>query len=207
MSIPELYDYRWHKPESITDAWEIVRMTIWAGPTLVCLKLCDANWAARIHRPPDLQQLARRARGLQVIEAPVPLPVRRKRALTHPLPDAAQGILSNVRRYRQKTDDQETSLFLTKLPLEVRQIVYENVLAGGGEGANNAVHILRKHGRLGHWRCRVQDGLNLCDLKGARCVAGWLTYKAKVWNADKAGRVDLITDGGLLPLLRTCRRM
>jgi hypothetical protein len=38
-------------------------------------------------------------------------------------------------------------------------------------------------------------------------VEGWLSYKAKVWNADKAGRLDLMTDDGLLPLLLACRLM
>jgi len=51
----------------------------------------------------------------------------------------------------------------------------------------------------------MQDGLDLCDSKGRRCVEGWLSYKTKVWHMDKTGRIDLITDDGLVPLLRTCR--
>jgi hypothetical protein len=84
-------------------------------------------------------------------------------------------------------------------------IIYEEVLAGGDR---RLVHILRKHRRLGHWRCRIQDGddvWGLCESQQGRCVEGWLSYKEKMWRWDKAGRLILGTDSGIIPLLLTCR--
>jgi len=93
-------------------------------------------------------------------------------------------------------------LFLERLPIELRELVYEEVLAGGGR---KLVHILRKRGRLGHWRCRLQDGKDVCGEQTQKCVEGWLEYKRKLWHWDKQGRVDLRTDGGMVNLLLTCR--
>jgi hypothetical protein len=199
--------FEWRKPDSIPQAWDMVRMVLCLGPVIWVLQMYDDHWAPKFRRPPDIHELARRARGESPLDAPVPLPRNRKRALTNPLPalESINSMSYSIRRSRQRTDDQAMSSFLTKLPFEIRQIIYEEVLADGGDGS--VVHILRKHGRLGHWRCRIQDGLELCDSKGRRCVEGWLSYKAKVWHADKAGRLDLITDDGLVPLLRTCRLM
>ena len=183
-------------------------MAFCLGPVIWCLKMYDDHWASKFRSPPNIHELARRARGESPLDAPVPLSRKRKRALTNPLPDIEliQSIPDSVRRSRQRNDDQKTCLFLTKLPFEIRQLIYEEVLAGGG---GSVVHIFRKHSRLGHWRCRIQtgDGVGLCDSKGQRCLEGWLSYKARVWSADRAGRIDIITDGGLLPLLRTCRIM
>lgn len=201
--------FEWRKPTSFLDAWDMVRIVLCLGPVIWILKAYDDHWAPKFRRPPDIHELARRARGESPLDAPVPLPRHRKRALTHPLPalESIQSMSYSIRRSRQRSDDQSTSSFLMKLPLEIRQIIYEEVLADGAHGS--VVHILRKHGRLGHWRCRVpvESGLELCDSQGRRCVEGWLSYKAKVWHADRAGRLDLITDDGLLPLLRTCRLM
>ena len=130
---------------------------------------------------------------------------RRKRALAHPLPplEASQSMSFTIRRSRQRTDPQNMSSFLTKLPFELRQMIYEEVLAGG-DGCE-VVHILRKQGRLGHWRCRImKHGLELCDAKGRRCVEGWLSYKTKVWHLDRSGMLDIITDDGIV---RCCERV
>lgn len=201
--------FEWRKPTSVLDALDIVKSVLCLGPVIWVLQMYDDHWAPKFRRPPDIHELARRARGESPLDAPVPLPRHRKRALTNPLPalESIQSMSYSIRRSRQRTDEQATCSFLTRLPLEIRQIIYEEVLADGAKGG--VVHILRKHGRLGHWRCRVQvrSGVELCDSNGRRCVEGWLSYKAKVWHADRAGRLDLITDDGLLPLLRTCRLM
>lgn len=185
-----------------TRVWEAARTTVCLNPVIWCLRVYDDNFASKVRRTPDVHDLARRARGEPALH---PLPRRRKRALTAPLPplEPTQSMSYTIRRSRQRTDPQAMSSFLTKLPFEIRQMIYEQVLAGG-DGCE-VVHILRKQGRLGHWRCRMQHGLELCDAKGRRCVEGWLSYKTKVWHLDRSGRVDLITDDGLVPLLRTCR--
>ena len=184
--------------------WEAARTAVCLNPVIWCLRIYDDNIASKIRRPPDVHKLARRARGEPALH---PLPRKRKRALTDPLPplEPGQSMAYSIRRSRQRIDTQDASPLLTKLPFEIRQMIYEQVLAGG-DGCE-VVHVLRKQGRLGHWRCRMQHGLELCDAKGRRCVEGWLSYKTKVWHLDRSGRLDLITDDGLVPLLRTCRFM
>jgi hypothetical protein len=193
----------WRKPEALSQASDMLRMTVCLRPIIWCLRLYDDHIACKLRRPPDMRELAGRACEEPAMD---PLPRRRKRALTDPLPalEPSQGMAYSIRRSRQRTDCQTMSSFLTKLPFEIREMIYEQVLAGGD---GSVVHILRKQGRLGHWRCRMQDGLELCDSKGRRCIEGWLSYKTKVWHLDRSGRLDLITDDGLVPLLRTCRLM
>lgn len=171
------------------------------APLIWCFKVYDKHFESRLQRAPD--ELARIVKG----EPPLaPLPKLRKRSLTHPLPpiESIQKLSSSIRRSRQITQNQEASFFLTKLPYELRLLIYGEVLAGGSE---NLVHLLRKYDRLGHWRCRMQDSEELCDAKGERCVEGWLKYKRNVWHMDKIGRIDLITDGRVIDLLCTCRVM
>jgi len=197
--------YHLRRPQSLSEAWEMARIAVCLGPVICCLKIYDLYWTSKTRRPPYLHGLARRATGAAPLDSALPLAPRRKRTLTGPLPslESMHGMSDSIRRARQKTADQSMSPFLGKLPFELRQIIYEEVLAGGDDG--RVVHIIRKHKRLGHWRCRIQDGLKLCETQSLRCISGWLAYKARVWTADKAGRLELRTDDGLLPLLRTCR--
>lgn len=199
---------RWRKPHALEQLCQLLRAYLLMRPVIWFLRMYDDHWAAKFRRKPDIHELARRARGENPFDAPVPLPRKRKRALTSPLPaiemtqDLSYSIRYSIRRSRQRTDDQTQSAFLMMLPLEIRQIIYEEILACGDR---KLVHILRKHGKLGHWRCRMQNGLEVCDTQVQRCVEGWLEYKRKLWHWDKQGRVDLRTDRGLLSLLLTCR--
>jgi hypothetical protein len=77
---------------------------------------------------------------------PCPLPQPRPRALTLPLANVARlAIPSNTEEnsevFRQ-AQAQTLSLFLTKLPLEVRLLVYNNVLCW------DTLHIVHLDGRL-----------------------------------------------------------
>jgi hypothetical protein len=201
---------RWRKPnsKSLEKLCELLRAYLFLRPVIWFLQLYDDHWANRFRRKPDLAELARRARGENPLHAPVPLPRKRKRALTDPLPaievsrDLSYSVRYSIRRARQRTEEQVECLFLQRLPIELRNLVYEEVLAGGGR---RLVHILRKRGRLGHWRCRIQGGEGGCGEQNTKCVEGWLEYKRKLWHWDKQGRVDLRTDGGMLNLLLTCR--
>lgn len=182
-------------------------MVCYIGPVIWSLKLYDKHWASKFRHQPDIHELARRARGESPRDAPIPLPRIRKRTLTNPLPpiESLQSMSHSIRRSRQRTDDQAACAFLMRLPFEIRQDIYEDILAGGDA---RLVHILRKHGTLGHWRCRIQDGgPEICDSEGLRCVEGWLSFKVRLWHLDREGMVDLKTDSGLLPLLLTCRAM
>jgi hypothetical protein len=205
MSDMQLYELR--KPESLRQAWGAAKLVFFLRPVIWVLQIYDDHWTSTFRGKPGIQEFARRARGDSPFDAPIPLPSIRKRALTIPLPliNSSHSISYNIRRSRQRTDNQTISLFLTKLPFDIRLIIYEEVLAGGDR---RLVHILKKHRRLGHWRCRIQDGddvWDLCESQQGRCVEGWLSYKEKMWRWDKAGRLILGTDGGIIPLLLTCR--
>jgi hypothetical protein len=201
---------RWRKPNSKTleKLCELLRAYLFLRPVIWFLQLYDDHWAHRFRLEPDIHSLTRLARRENSLHPPAPLPRKRKRALTNPLPpiemsqDLSYSVRYNIRRARQHTEEQESCLFLVRLPIELRELVYEEVLAGGGR---KLVHILRKRRRLGHWRCRIQDGKERCSEQNQKCVEGWLEYKRKLWYWDKQGRLDLRTDGGLLSLVLTCR--
>lgn len=73
-----------------------------------------------------------------------PLPRTRKRALTLPLPES-----SRRGRKPQKTHNQSQSLFLHRLPYDIRRQIYEYVLA-----PPEFLHIVDTYsGRLGSIRC------------------------------------------------------
>lgn len=200
--------YRWSTLEEyVSYVWSLLRRIFFEKPAVWALNLYDRHWSSRFRRIPDVHEMARRGiiGGESLLDAPVALPKTRKRALTHPLPPMeSRSMPFNLRRSRQRTHEQAQSPFLTKLPIEIREMIYEEILGGGDR---RLVHVLRKDRRLGHWRCRLQDGEEVCDEQDRRCVEGWLSYKSKVWHLDRNGMLDLVTDGGLLPLLLTCRAM
>ncbi|KAH7317921.1 hypothetical protein BKA65DRAFT_557333 [Rhexocercosporidium sp. MPI-PUGE-AT-0058] len=198
--------YRWSNLEEyVAYGWSLLRRIFFERPAVWVLNLYDRHWPSSFRRIPDVHEMARRGiiGGESLLDAPVALPKTRKRALTHPLPPMeSRSMPFNLRRSRQRTHEQVQSPFLAKLPIEIREMIYEEILGGGDR---RLVHILRKDRRLGHWRCRLQDGEEVCDQQDRRCVEGWLSYKSKVWHLDRNGLLDLVTDGGLLPLLMTCR--
>ena len=123
---------------------------------------------------------------------PLPLPVQRKRALTLPIPPDADN-KNLFGRPRQKTYDQSQSALFSKLPGEVRTMIYKEVLCGPVP----IVHIVTKRKRkLGHVRCR---GLKDHDVDESSD-----SYIHTVGSP----RPDIRKrDGNLLPLLQSCRRM
>jgi hypothetical protein len=74
----------------------------------------------------------------------------RRRALTLPLLE--EGSELGPSDFKQKTVDQIGSELCTKLPFEVRGLIFELVIAGD----SNVVHVFKKSKRMGHWRCRRQ---------------------------------------------------
>jgi hypothetical protein len=74
----------------------------------------------------------------------------RRRALTLPLPEKGSG--DALWNFQQTTVRQTNSGLCTKLPYEVRSLIFELVVAG----ESNVVHVYKKSKRMGHWRCRRQ---------------------------------------------------
>lgn len=195
--------YRWRKPDSVAHSKELARMLFYIAPMIWGVRLYDTHWASKTGRQTDLYEITRRARGDWSNDVPVPLPRRRKRTLTGPLPplETVSSLSESIRRSRQQTDPQTGCKLLNMLPYEIRQDIYDEILLGGKEA--KLIHILRKHGRLGHWRCRVvHGGTEECDSRDKRrCMEGWLTYKAKKYHLDKQGIVSCVSACGELRIL------
>lgn len=178
-----------------------IALTILCGPC-ICLYfgLTACFCPSRLRRRPCVHDpkanFEKRQRS-----APRPA-LRRKRALTLPLPENSSGVLSE--KPTQRTYDQKQSR-LFKLPLELREQIYREVLSGP------PIHIIRKQKKLGHLRCkaiRPED----CPVKyefggraDSRQTCWGLTDNVGVWCGRSTWHEP--TDGGILPLLRSCRRM
>jgi 5-methylcytosine-specific restriction endonuclease McrA len=77
-----------------------------------------------------------------------------RRALTLPLPE--KGSREATWDFTQNTVDQSNSGLCTRLPYEVRSLIFKLVVAG----ESNVVHVFKRSKKMGHWRCRRQlDGL------------------------------------------------
>lgn len=139
-------------------AWQTCKCVFWTvcSPCLCCIVLVLPN---RTRRTPRVH-----------IEAPKPmLPCPRRRALS---------IQSMRLQHYQKTLPQDRSPFMTKLPLEIRRMIYEKAL---GEVP---IHLALADGKLNARRCSIGS---------CACYLQPLATKHTLCLA--------------LPLLRTCRRM
>ncbi len=130
-----------------------------------------------------------------------PLP-RRKRALTLPLPlPSSPACLRRKGKEEQRTEDQLQSLFLTRLPLEIRELIYKYTLAN-----STHIHIFRQvDRRLGHCNChfahRRVHQLGAGSPRGGICPA---VIESTGPLIPAVGEED---GEALLPLLITCRRV
>ena len=129
---------------------------------------------------------------LKQLYPPRPLPSKRKRTLTLPLPPSA---VSRFGRPKQHTSPQANCAFLQKLPYDIRRIIYDEILSG------NIFHIIRMRGRLRHLRCSTEDG----EPRDLRSTC-WGILKVDERSIREFYN-DRRTDGGIVPLLRTCRVM
>ena len=129
---------------------------------------------------------------LNQLYPPRPLPFKRKRTLTLPLPPSA---VSRFGCPKQHTSPQANCAFLQKLPYDIRRIIYDEILSG------NIFHIIRMRGRLRHLRCSTEDG----EPRDLRSTC-WGILKVDERSIREFYN-DRRTDGGIVPLLRTCRVM
>jgi hypothetical protein len=222
MSISSEYAFHWNGPRSLlTWACQILVLLIFSLLTCFECIFCG-RWRDLLpYEPPDYEAIERRARKLRHEMVPEPLPAIRPRALTIPLqvasvvgkaPGADGGSYvheSDIAPTGQVTHHQSQSFFCAKFPAEVRLMVYEHVISGYGQ--SDVFHILAKKKRLGLWRCRRPKDGRPCDWSGP-CCSEWIMYRYRWKWALQAGNVRewedaLVTDGGLLPLVMSCRMM
>ncbi|KAL8791697.1 MAG: hypothetical protein Q9195_005704 [Heterodermia aff. obscurata] len=180
-----------------TPLWDIGDVTLFffVAPGLAF------NWLVRVYRRAVLNpyRLYRDERRIRRLE-PLPLPVKRPRRL------------SEGRRVRQ------TAALLTKLPLEIRQMIYEDVITCGSE--HRHIFEIRKesaktgtsHRQRWHIRNRIW---------GAGCIAGltshcafenhfYLTRSAACWShtvLEPNPYVEKNSAGGPIALAKTCRQI
>lgn len=147
-----------------TAAWQTCKCILWACcAPCICLIVCLPRGTSRRHG------CVRHVHDRRVEYERPNVPFPRQRALTIPSTDWQEN---------QHTLDQPQCAFMTKLPLEIRRMIYEKAL---GEAS---LHVMTKGGALIARRC----SLPVC-----RCV-----LNETLWEE----RLDFA-----LPLLRTCRQM
>jgi len=119
--------------------------------------------------------------------APPPLPAKRKRTLTLPLPPFNSSSRS---QRRQWTSEQAHCLFSQILPYDIRRIVYEYTLA------DETFHIIRLRKKLRHVECAKEQRYGT-TCWGMSSVDGTL-----IRDLEKK-----LLGRRLLNMLRTCRRV
>ena len=139
-------------------------------------------------------------------ESPMPLPSTRERRPSSPLPDDENSTVSAGVTNTQR--EQSQSMFMSRLPLEVQVMIYEEVLCR----PVGVVHITtRKDGKLGYFRCKNEDG----RCRGMECFHGpnddlystWRTRDKDLFSTWSPTDTPDMADGGLLALLQSCRQV
>ena len=104
--------------------------------------------------------------------------------------------------------EKSQSLFMSKLPLELRIMIYEEVLCKPVD----VVHItIRKDGKLVYFRCQAEEG----RCRGLECFHGpsediygtWRTRDKDLFCTWSPSNMPNTAEGGLLGLLQTCRQV
>ncbi|OCK76747.1 hypothetical protein K432DRAFT_385189 [Lepidopterella palustris CBS 459.81] len=163
---------------------------------------CPSRLHRRRHEPEEKSRFERRQ-----FNAPIPLTKRHDDSnITLPLAPLPQSSCDLTLQLEEKlfrsrkhdTMDQSQSR-LMRLPLELRESIYRYALG------DNIFHIVLKNTRrLGHLRC----GNPHCapDFPHLSNSCWSVLDRDNVW-APTPGSHSSTTDGGIIPLLRTCRQV
>lgn len=219
----EFIQFEWHRPRSVSDVIEQVSTNCFCACVLCCggigtwiwkyvimkVRYCCGLWQPRVMESNLNMEAAKRMEE----NTPTPPPLVRNRTLTLPLPEVTTGQSSEL---KQRTDDQLSSIFVTMLPMEVRQMIWKLVLSGDH---GRALHIFRNGKKLSHWQCMSQINGQPCTWNDPclRAIA-YNTLSTREMNQyicdpDDLHAIDrhLLKKSGarknFLPLLLTCRKM
>jgi hypothetical protein len=143
-------------------------------------------------------------------KAPKPLPKRRPRSLTAPLVQEisdrtpSRGLWNLSKKpIAQHTSDQSLSNLLSRLPKEVRQLIWKEVLGG------HWLHIVRAPKRLVAIKC-CEVPERGADTRHHSCWGMTINerrlYPAPGFYMGSMAGSEAVT-ANLLPLLKTCRQM
>ena len=139
-------------------------------------------------------------------KSPAPLPPTRERGPSSSLPDDRNLRVSKGGKHTKM--EQSQSMFMSRLPLEVRMMIYEEVLCR----PVGVVHITtRKDGRLGYFTCKAENG----RCRGLECFHGpneelystWRTRDKDLFSTWSPSDTPDLADGGLLAILQSCRQV
>lgn len=144
------------------------------------------------------------------------LPTNRPRALTLPLNDEddtqnkvnrshmhmLSSIIKKIKTVQQQTFPQKESLLITRLPYEIRMLIWRSLLC------DHHLHLVRAPKRLLAIRCDEDESNGNCD----HCCWGYSTISVR-FGPRAAGYYTGKKDGArceianLLSVLMTCRLM
>lgn len=126
---------------------------------------------------------------------------RRQRTLTMATPSTEQSVWTRLQQLATLTSDQSchdqpNSGFLSKLPLDVRMLIYDLVLGG------STIHVSAgdNHSRIYHFICQVPDRITQSQIHG-QC------HQLSIQRPSSAPREQYKQATGFLPLLVTCRQV
>ncbi|KAK4897095.1 hypothetical protein LTR27_004988 [Elasticomyces elasticus] len=144
-------------------------------------------------------QVAEQWRGLPFGKYIYQTPPRRQRSLTGTIDPSKEGIWRKLQLFSsveisEQSYEQTNSAFFSKLPLDIRMIIYEMVLG------YKVIHIesATPQSRIYHLVCNRPSAINEPN---HQCHA------LSTQRPSSAPREDYKEPSGLLPLLATCRRV
>lgn len=199
--------FEWHTPTSPRDAVELIYFNficgglislLWIGLAFFLYVVQNVRSCCGVRQPHHIDK-ARNARRLKKI-TPKPLPLQRKRALTLPLPSPPTTTFWKI---KQRTDAQQDSSLLSKLPLEIRQLVYQEVIFGEAQG--KVFHVYTRWRKLNSWQCTQPS-------KGQPCVWRTLCTLPVPGSACRdpnylQNNEHPVANDIFVSMLRTCRQM
>ena len=177
-------------------------MHVAKAPTTCSLSCILKGW-----RLPKVQNKRQSSRSRDSLEQKGLAPSStRELCPSSPLPEHEHTTVSEV--IENKKMEQSQSAFMSRLPSEVRTLIYEEVLCR----PVGIVHIsTRRDGKLVYFRCKTEDGL----CRGLACFrdadeelySTWRTRDKDLFSTWNPSVTQNMAEGGLVALLQSCRQM
>lgn len=132
---------------------------------------------------------------------------RPQRRFLQPEPDEENPTVSKGAKHKKEME-QSQSMYMSSLPIEVRTMIYQEVLCG----PVGVVHITtRKDGKLGYFRCKVENG----RCRGLECFHSpeedlYSTSRTRdkdLYSTRSPSNAPDMAGGGMLALLQSCRQV